>query len=316
MKKIKRENLYKKGIYIAMICLFTILSVACGANQEQEAQTELAVFYISKDYTTIVKSEYYTDTKASETEILLDELFVQMSLVTNDLNLNMPLNSLVQINQYILTEEQLVIDFSDPYLRLESFDEILVRAAIVQTVTGLEGVDSVFFTVGGNPIVDSSEQVIGRMDANTFINSAETQINSFEKTAVQIYFANEEGTKLFPVDRTLVYSSNISMERLIVNQIIDGPANEDSFATIHPNTRVNSVIVQDGVCYVDLSEDFLNQIENVSAEVAIYSLVNSLVEVNTTNKVQISIDGYTRDMYLGEISLDTVFTRNLEVIER
>lgn len=316
MKKIKRENLYKKGIYIAMICLFTILSVACGANQEQEGQTELAVFYISKDYTTIVKSEYYTDTKTSETETLLDELFVQLSLVTNDLNLNMPLNSLVQINQYILTEEQLVIDFSEPYLRLESFDEILVRAAIVQTVTELEGVDSVFFTVGGNPIVDSSEQVIGRMDANTFINSAETQINSFEKTAVQIYFANEEGTKLFPVERTLVYSSNIPMERLIVNQIIDGPANEGSFATIHPNTRVNSVIVQDGVCYVDLSEDFLNQVENVSAEVAIYSLVNSLVEVSTTNKVQISINGYVRDMYLGEISLDTVFTRNLEIIER
>lgn len=316
MKRKKRKMLIRKASYIGMTVLFVFLFVACGSNQEEIEQTILPIYYISKDYTTVVQSEYMTDTKLTETETLLDELFVQLSLVSVDLNINMPLNSLVQINYYTLVDKQLIIDFSAPYERLGDLDEILVRAAIVQTVTGLEGVESVLFTVEGNSILDAYDQVIGRMDASMFINNTGTKDNAYEKAIVPIYFANEEGTMLLPVERTLVYSSNVSRERLIVDQIIDGPANEDSYATLDPSTTVNSVVVQDGVCYVDLSEEFLNQLENISAETAIYSLVNSLIEVNTTTKVQISIDGNTKGIYLGEISLDTIFVRNLEIIER
>lgn len=316
MERKKRKNFKHFGIYIGLTCILAFLLVACGTDRSEDEQTKLSVFYISKDYTTTVEVDYFTHTKPTETDTLLNELFVQLSLVSSDLNLNMPLNTLVQINQYYLANGQLQIDFADSYYQLQPLDEVLVRAAIVQTVVGLEGVESVFFTVNGNAILNSGEQVIGRMDANTFINSTGSQINTYEKTKVSIYFANEEGTMLLPVERTLVYSSNISKERLIVEQIIDGPANEDSFATVNPDTMVNSVRTQDGVCYVDLSKEFLTPLDQVSAETSIYSLVNSLIELSTTTKVQISIDGNTEGMYLGEISLDEVFVRNLEIIER
>ena len=98
------------------------------------------------------------------------------------------------------------------------------------------------------------------MDQNTFINNTGAQINSYEKTTIQIYFSNEEGNALLPVQRTLVYSSNISMEKLVVDQIIVGPANAESFPTVNKETVVKSVTVKDGICYLDLSKDFLNQI--------------------------------------------------------
>lgn len=316
MERKKRKNFQHFGIYMGLTCILAFLLVACGTDRSEEEQTKLSVFYISKDYTTTVEMEYFTDTEQTDTETLLDELFVQLSLVSTDLNLNMPINSIVQINQYYLTNGQLQIDFMDSYYQMQPLDEVLVRAAIVQTVVGLDGVESVMFTVSGNPMLNSGEQVIGRMDANTFVNSTGSQINTYEKTKISIYFANEEGNMLLPVERTLVYSSNISKERLIVDQIIDGPANEESYATINPNTIVNSVRMQDGVCYVDLSEEFLTLLDSVSAEAAIYSLVNSLIELSTTTKVQITIDGITKGIYIGDISLDDVFVRNLEIIER
>ena len=65
---------------------------------------------------------------------------------------------------------------------------------------------------------------------------------------------------------------------------------------------------------MNLDENFLVQPYNVSGEVTIYSIVNSLAELPNVNKVQFSINGSTDVMYREKISLTTVFERNLEVV--
>ena len=42
---------------------------------------------------------------------------------------------------------------------------------------------------------------------------------------------------------------------------------------------------------MDFSSEFLNKRKSITADVAIYSVVNTLVELPTVNKVQFSIDG-------------------------
>ena len=74
--------------------------------------------------------------------------------------------------------------------------------------------------------------------------------------------------------------------------------------------------MQDGICYVNLGSNFLTQIFNVTSDVTIYSITNSLVELSNVNKVQISIDGNTNINYKENISLSTVFERNLEIVEQ
>ena len=59
----------------------------------------------------------------------------------------------------------------------------------------------------------------------------------------------------------------------------------------------------------------MTQIYNVTSDVAIYSLTNSLVELANVNKVQISIGGSTNVNYKENVSLSTVFERNLELVE-
>ena len=73
--------------------------------------------------------------------------------------------------------------------------------------------------------------------------------------------------------------------------------------------------VKDGVCYVDVDSMFLTQIYNVTAEVTIYSIANSLAELSNVNKVQISVNGDTSVNYKENISLSTVFERNLELVD-
>ena len=121
-------------------------------------------------------------------------------------------------------------------------------------------------------------------------------------------------TNLVAANRTLRFSSNIAMEKLVVEQLIKGPENPELYPTINPETKIVNVTVKDGICYVNLSEAFLTQTYQVTPEISIYSLVDSLVELPNVNKVQISVNGETAVTYQESISLTTVFERNLDLL--
>ncbi len=108
--------------------------------------------------------------------------------------------------------------------------------------------------------------------------------------------------------------SNISLEKLVVEQLVKGPLMEGAYPTINPSTKIISVSVKDGICYVNLGSDFLSQPNSVSAEVTIYSITNSLVELSNVNKVQISIGGETNVTYREKIDLNNLFERNLDLL--
>ena len=65
----------------------------------------------------------------------------------------------------------------------------------------------------------------------------------------------------------------------------------------------------DGVCYVNLDENFLMVVNNVSTDVSIYSIVNSLSELSNVNKVQILINGEVPSSFSS-----SVFERNLDIV--
>lgn len=72
---------------------------------------------------------------------------------------------------------------------------------------------------------------------------------------------------------------------------------------------------KDGICYVNLDKSFLNQKDKVTSDVAIYSIVNSLVELSNVNKVQFSVDGDTNVNYRDNTSLAVPFERNLDIMQ-
>ena len=68
-------------------------------------------------------------------------------------------------------------------------------------------------------------------------------------------------------------------------------------------------MTKDGICYVNLDESFLTVVNNVSTDVAVYSIVNSLVELSNINKVQILINGEVAESFQ-----TTTFERNLDIV--
>lgn len=55
---------------------------------------------------------------------------------------------------------------------------------------------------------------------------------------------------------------------------------------------------------------------NVPEKLTIYSIVNSLTEVNTVNKVQFLIEGEKINEYNGDMDFSKTFERNNELIRK
>ena len=77
-----------------------------------------------------------------------------------------------------------------------------------------------------------------------------------------------------------------------------------------------SITTKDGVCYVNLDTGFTSQGYDVLGTVTIYSIVNSLTELPDISGVQILVNGETSITYKDNISLETTFQMNPEMIEK
>ncbi len=205
--------------------------------------------------------------------------------------------------------------FNNGYMDLDNVSEVLCRAAIVRTLTQVKGVDCISFYVGDSPLVDASGSLIGLMTAESFIENPGEQINTIQTASITLYFSNPKGTALIPEVQEVHYSSNISMEKLVMEQLLRGPEGKGKRAAIPDGTKLVNVSVLDGVGFVNLSEGFLNQNYEIAEPVVIYSIVNSLAELPNINKVQIAVNGDSAITYREKMKLETMYERDLDYVD-
>lgn len=302
-------------VMLLFVCSASVFT-GCGADRQYaEGEKEYQIYYINKSETRISPVSFYT--AETNEEQLLSLLFEQMKTNPEDTGLKAVITEDMELGHYTLVDENLSIDFGDGYRKQIPTTEVLTRAAIVRTLCQLDQVEYVTFTVQNDALLDLSGTPVGVMNDALFVENTGNEINAYESAQLALYFADEDGTGLCKVSREEMYNSNISMERLVVDKIIAGPTAEEEnvYPSVNPNTKVLSVTIKDGVCYVNLDSAFQVQVDNVAADVTVYSLVNSLMELNNVNKVQLSIDGETKVVYRESISLENPLERNYEIVK-
>lgn len=222
----------------------------------------------------------------------------------------------VRITEVSISGIVLTLDFTAEYSRMEELRELLCRAAVVETMLQVDEITGVMFTVEGEALLDEDGAEIGLMTANTFITNPASQINATQEATVVLYFTDSDGTILYPEERTLHYFTSMSEERMVVEQLISGPDADESAlsATLPAETSVISVTTADGICYVNLDEAFLSTSFTVQPQTVIYSLVNSLCELDGVDGVQILIDGSSELVYQDAVELNQVFSMDESMI--
>lgn len=120
---------------------------------------------------------------------------------------------------------------------------------------------------------------------------AMTATTPAEGKTVSLYFPDSSGKYLIKEERTL--PKTLSLARETVSQWLIGPAVKGSEvqAAVSSKTTLLDIAIKDGVVTVDLSKEFLQPTPKVSAETALYGLVNTLTQFSTVKEVKIRIDG-------------------------
>ena len=74
-------------------------------------------------------------------------------------------------------------------------------------------------------------------------------------------------------------------------QLARGPLEKGHYPTIPENSEVLSLTRANGICYVDYNSVFQDYALDVSEQIAVYSVVNTLIAATDVDKVEISIEG-------------------------
>ena len=303
----------KKIILFMVLLLAACFALSSCGSKEVKEESGYRVYYLNKDATGLVYDNF--ELKSGKTTEVLTELLAYLA-DSGDWDKKAPLSFGFTVTDCVLDNNQIKLTVDERYQDLPPTTEILVRAALVRTLLQPDEAVGLTIFIGDEELKDKEGNPIGIMTADTFIDNEGVEINSYQEVNLTLYFATESGTGLRPVQSSVVYNTNVSMERLVVEQIINGPENRTTYATVDPSTKVISVTVTDGVCFVNLSSDFLNPVGFVTPEVTIYSIVNSLAELSSVRKVQFHINGESKIVYREIVDLENPLARNLDIVEK
>ncbi len=131
-----------------------------------------------------------------------------------------------------------------------------------------------------------------------------------EGIAVALYFPDMSGKYLLKEERML--PKTVSMARETVNQWLKGPVGTGTMqSSVSTITTLRDIAIRNNVVIVDLSKEFLQSNSNVSPEVALYGLVNTLTQFSTIKQVQLRVEGKSITKYGNVDATNLVYKANL-----
>ncbi|MGN0266507.1 MAG: GerMN domain-containing protein [Lachnospiraceae bacterium] len=299
---------------INMVLVASLLAglMLCSGCQYKYNPDAFHIFFLDEKKTHLVNMEY--DVTADTVEEQVEELLEELSSDTGRVDYVQPIPENLEITKYEVENGFLMLYFNSSYEDMNEVEEVLCRAAIVKTLVQLNEINNIIFFVDNNPLTDFNGNVVGAMNDNSFIDNPGEDIQSIQETELTLYFASEDGKSLVKEVQKVHYNSNVSTEKLIIERLLKTPTSGNSQNAIPTGTQLINISVLDGICVVNFDDGFLNYNFDISEDVVIYSIVDSLTELDTIKAVQISVNGKTNLVYRENMSLAEQYTRDLTLV--
>ncbi|NMA86685.1 MAG: GerMN domain-containing protein [Tissierellia bacterium] len=166
---------------------------------------------------------------------------------------------------------------------------------------------------------DSHEDNVEDEDTNnTEDNNEEEPIVEDNEEEITLYFSNNEYIetgnenldKVLPEKRIIEYK-NMELEEAIVRELLKGPESMELSTSIPDTVELLGVKVKDKTAFVNFSESGLNG-GSLQEDLTIRQIVESLVELDSVDKVQFLINGEESESLMGHFDITEPFRGNEE----
>lgn len=259
-----------------------------SACQSQEPQNALHLWFPSNsgagDHTTQAVSYEISpeaETTGSETvETLSKALFTGP---TGE-GLRNPFPPGTELLRWELRNGQLDLVLSEEYGTLTGVDLTLADYCLTLTLCQLDGVDRVCLTVDGV----SEKHLLSPEDV--IFTGAEEEPRQID---VALYFPRALGKGLGFETRELTLTEDDDLYMMIAGALMNGPADPDLQTFLPGEDTLIGVWVDDAVCYVNFSAEFLTQVpeEETEQNLLLYSVVDTLGNLDSVTAVQLLVEG-------------------------
>jgi len=302
-----------KKIIIGLLLLAAIIAIAVSQmdfNKEDEGL--YTVYLANKDMNGLTAEKVVVEGNSIGNKI--DNIFQILKTGTEKGKATVPKS--IEYSDLNISDKKVTIRFGESYTAMNGVEEIICRSSIVKSLTELEEIESVEFYIGSAPYMNSSGKVLGAMKSSDVVLDFEDEMSAKSKITVTLYFADQESMYLIPVKKEIEVNPQEPIEKTVLELLIKGPDQKDLIPTIPSGTKIKNIYTNEGICYVDFNEDFVTKHSGGSSGEAmtIYSIVNTLTELNNISKVQFLIEGTIREEYKGHLQFDIMFQSNLDII--
>ncbi|MDD6564033.1 MAG: GerMN domain-containing protein [Clostridiales bacterium] len=306
----------RKG-YALVAALLAVIAAAIviiiSINKDRPAQkTDVDLYFINNSGNGIASETrklHYKD----ETDLIRNALEkLRQGPSSSKLNGIMPKDTQIS-DVELLGGGFLTVNFSDGFLSEDPSRNVLNVYAVVKTLCTTVGVSSVQVLVDGQPVRDRDNKPLGYISASDI--NLETEEYSSEMMEVTLYFADSSGKKLKPEKRTIKITDQQPVEQYLINELINGTESKELKSILSKKTVLVSADVDENICYLNFKANFLDDNSGTTEheKLVIYSIVNSLTELNTISKVQFYMDGKRVDKF-GSVSIKNHIGRNTGII--
>lgn len=305
----------KTGIAVLLLAVIFTLAIGCTPEKPQETagpQEQISLYFGNKDGTDLVEEK--VSIKGIEPQELPE--FVMERLLEGP---KAPENSrIIRAGTSLLgisvDKGTATVNLSKEFYNEENILDILASASVVKSLCSIRGIGNVKILIEGAELVLDDGTDASAIKDNDLVFDADALMQ--DEANITLYFSDAEASSLVREIRRIKVPKGESMEKLIVTELIRGPQKEKTYRTIPAETKIRSVETTDGVCFVNLSSDFINKYNGgTSAELlTVYSIVNSLTELSNVDRVQFLIEGEKKDIFIHMI-LNEPIARDVSMIQ-
>lgn len=296
---------------IALLLIFCMI-LPFSACEKQQNEYVAQLYFLNSEGTRMETEERAFVGETNESSLAV-KMLSELIKGPSSPNLTRSVPAEATVLGIDVNDGRATVNFNEKFSFNQEIDRIFACTAVVSTLTALSGIESVRFMVNSEPLKTLDGKEVATLSRDDIVYDSQLVVADFRY--VKLYFANKNSDLLISEGRTVTINSKESLEYVLVNELIKGPKGDYMYPTIPEGTKVLSVETKEGICFVNLSQDFKSKHSGGSAgeTMTIYSIVNTLTELDTVDKVQFLIEGQKMDVFIHCI-FNEPFVRNENII--
>ena len=296
--------------WMAAAAALLLLLTACALPQEPTAEEGYLIYYLAQMDEArggdLIRGSYEQLDLAEDASLTEQARAVVQQLISGpeEDSLRSPLPDNISLLSLTVQDRRAEVDLSEGFARLSGIELTLADYCLTLSLTALEGISAVSITAQGRAVGQQPKQLFYERDV--LLSNMGDVLQTVEVT---LYFLNSQGA-LEGEQRTLeIYEGQTLAENLVI-ALLDGPENRELTSVIPEDFMINSVRVDEGICYVNISAESLAALPESETEqqLILWSLSDSLYSIETVNELRFLADGEELT-YFGSVPLDTVAVR-------